>query len=329
MDTKIAKNRFKNIMSQKIYTQRSLSLILLIFLIILVFSFLLNNFFTFGNLSITLLALSSKVIIGIGITFILVSGLVDLSIGSTFGLCGAITAFLIIRNIPIFFAVIIGLCTGAFIGLLNGLIVEKLHVNSIIATLAMLGIVRGVVVFIAEQPIAFLPQQFTVIGQKVILGLQSPIWIMLILMVIFSPLLTKHRFFRQFYFIGSNPKTALLSGIRVSRLRIINFIIVGIFAGAAGIVYTARVGSATAVSGSGLELKVIAAAIIGGCSLSGGEGTILGTFLGVVLMELILDVLVFAKVSTYWQDIITGLVLIFAVSIDYFIKSGGRRKAIN
>jgi len=329
MDTKIAKNRFKNIMSQKIYTQRSLSLILLIFLIILVFSFLLNNFFTFGNLSITLLALSSKVIIGIGITFILVSGLVDLSIGSTFGLCGAITAFLIIRNIPIFFAVIIGLCTGAFIGLLNGLIVEKLHVNSIIATLAMLGIVRGVVVFIAEQPIAFLPQQFTVIGQKVILGLQSPIWIMLILMVIFSPLLTKHRFFRQFYFIGSNPKAALLSGIRVSRLRIINFIIVGIFAGAAGIVYTARVGSATAVSGSGLELKVIAAAIIGGCSLSGGEGTILGTFLGVVLMELILDVLVFAKVSTYWQDIITGLVLIFAVSIDYFIKSGGRRKAIN
>ena len=329
MDTKIAKNRFKNIMSQKIYTQRSLSLILLIFLIILVFSFLLNNFFTFGNLSITLLALSSKVIIGIGITFILVSGLVDLSIGSTFGLCGAITAFLIIRNIPIFLAVIIGLCTGAFIGLLNGLIVEKLHVNSIIATLAMLGIVRGVVVFIAEQPIAFLPQQFTVIGQKVILGLQSPIWIMLILIVIFSPLLTKHRFFRQFYFIGSNPKTALLSGIRVSRLRIINFIIVGIFAGAAGIVYTARVGSATAVSGSGLELKVIAAAIIGGCSLSGGEGTILGTFLGVVLMELILDVLVFAKVSTYWQDIITGLVLIFAVSIDYFIKSGGRRKAIN
>ena len=329
MDTKIAKNRFKNIMSQKIYTQRSLSLILLIFLIILVFSFLLNNFFTFGNLSITLLALSSKVIIGIGITFILVSGLVDLSIGSTFGLCGAITAFLIIRNIPIFFAVIIGLCTGAFIGLLNGLIVEKLHVNSIIATLAMLGIVRGVVVFIAEQPIAFLPQQFTVIGQKVILGLQSPIWIMLILMVIFSPLLTKHRFFRQFYFIGSNPKAALLSGIRVSRLRIINFIIVGIFAGAAGIVYTARVGSATAVSGSGLELKVIAAAIIGGCSLSGGEGTILGTFLGVVLMELILDVLVFAKVSTYWQDIITGLVLIFAVSIDYFINSGGRRKAIN
>lgn len=329
MDTKIAKNRFKNIMSQKIYTQRSLSLILLIFLIILVFSFLLNNFFTFGNLSITLLALSSKVIIGIGITFILVSGLVDLSIGSTFGLCGAITAFLIIRNIPIFFAVIIGLCTGAFIGLLNGLIVEKLHVNSIIATLAMLGIVRGVVVFIAEQPIAFLPQQFTVIGQKVILGLQSPIWIMLILMVIFSPLLTKHRFFRQFYFIGGNPKAALLSGIRVSRLRIINFIIVGIFAGAAGIVYTARVGSATAVSGSGLELKVIAAAIIGGCSLSGGEGTILGTFLGVVLMELILDVLVFAKVSTYWQDIITGLVLIFAVSIDYFIKSGGRRKAIN
>ena len=329
MDTKIAKNRFKNIMSQKIYTQRSLSLILLIFLIILVFSFLLNNFFTFGNLSITLLALSSKVIIGIGITFILVSGLVDLSIGSTFGLCGAITAFLIIRNIPIFFAVIIGLCTGAFIGLLNGLIVEKLHVNSIIATLAMLGIVRGVVVFIAEQPIAFLPQQFTVIGQKVILGLQSPIWIMLILMVIFSPLLTKHRFFRQFYFIGSNPKAALLSGIRVSRLRIINFIIVGIFAGAAGIVYTARVGSATAVSGSGLELKVIAAAIIGGCSLSGGEGTILGTFLGVVLMELILDVLVFAKVSTYWQDIITGLVLIFAVSIDYFIKSEGRRKAIN
>jgi len=329
MDTKIAKNRFKNIMSQKIYTQRSLSLILLIFLIILVFSFLLNNFFTFGNLSITLLALSSKVIIGIGITFILVSGLVDLSIGSTFGLCGAITAFLIIRNIPIFFAVIIGLCTGAFIGLLNGLIVEKLHVNSIIATLAMLGIVRGVVVFIAEQPIAFLPQQFTVIGQKVILGLQSPIWIMLILIVIFSPLLTKHRFFRQFYFIGSNPKAALLSGIRVSRLRIINFIIVGIFAGAAGIVYTARVGSATAVSGSGLELKVIAAAIIGGCSLSGGEGTILGTFLGVVLMELILDVLVFAKVSTYWQDIITGIVLIFAVSIDYFIKSGGRRKAIN
>ena len=324
MNKKLVTRNSSNIL-RKIYTQRSLSIIILILLMIIVFSFTLKNFFSFGNLSITLLSISTKMIVAIGMTFLLVSGLADLSVGSIFGFSGAITAFLIVRNTPIFLAVLIGITAGAAVGFINGLIVEKLHVNFIIATLATLGIVRGLVIFIAEQPIAFLPPNFTFIGQKNILGIQSPVWIMIFLVLIFTPLLSKHKFFRQFYYIGSNERAALLSGIGVTKLRILNFVIAGLFAGIAGIIYTARVGSATAVSGTGLELKIIAAAIIGGCSLSGGEGSVVGTFLGIFLMELILDVLVFARVSTYWQDIVTGLVLILAVSVDYFLKTRGAR----
>lgn len=308
---------------RRVYAQRSLAIVILILSMILVFSLTLHNFFSFANLSITLLALSTKMIVAIGMTFLLVSGLADLSVGSVYGFCGSVTAFLIVQNVPIYIAVLVGVVAAAGVGLVNGLIVEKLHVNFIIGTLATLGIVRGLVIFIAEQPIAFLPAEFTVVGQTKLLGIQSPVWIMVVLMVVCSPLLAKHRFFRQFYYIGSNERAALVSGIRVARLRIVNFIIASTFAGLAGIVYTARAGSATAVSGSGLELKVIAAAIVGGCSLSGGEGSILGTFLGVFLMELILDILVFSRLSTYWQDIVTGIVLILAVSVDYFLKTRG------
>ena len=310
---------------KKLYSQRSLPILLIIIVMIVIFSFTLKNFFSFANLSISLLALSTKMIVAIGMTFLLVSGLADLSVGSIFGFCGAITAFLIVRNAPIYVAILVGIVAGAGIGLLNGFIVERLHVNYIIATLATLGIVRGLVIFIAEQPIAFLPPQFTFIGQQQFLNIQSPVWIMILLVILFAPLLSKHQFFRQFFYMGSNERAALLSGIRVSRLRIVNFMIAGLFAAVAGIIYTARAGSATAVSGAGLELKVIAAAIVGGCSLSGGEGSIFGTFLGVFLMELILDILVFSRLSTYWQDIVTGLVLIMAVSIDHFLKARGAK----
>jgi ribose transport system permease protein len=304
----------------KVFSQRSLALLIIIIFLIIIFSLLLPNFFSLSNLKYTLLALSDKGICAIGTTLLLVSGSVDLSVGSIFAFAGALTALLMVNGVPVWISVIIGILAGSFIGLVNGLIVQKLKVNFLIATLGTLGIVRGFAILIAQQPIAFLPKEFNKIGQMVIFGFQSPVWIMFVILIVVGLLLAKHRYFRQYYYIGGNEKAAIFSGIRVPSLRIISFVIAGLIAGISGIVYTARAGAATATMGMGMELKVIAGAVIGGCSLSGGEGSIFGTFLGVILMELILDILVFAKVTTYWHDIVTGIILILAVAFDQWIR---------
>ena len=304
----------------KLFSYRAIALLIIIIFLAVIFSIVLPNFFTLSNLKYTLLALSDKGIVVIGTTLLLIAGLIDLSVGSVFAFSGTLVALLIVNNFPVPISILIGLISGIFIGFLNGIIVEKLKVNFLITTLGTLGIFRGFTILLSQQPIANLPKSFTQIGQKVILSFQSPVWIMAILLIIFGIFLSRHRFFRQYYYIGGSEKAAILSGIKVPSLKILAFMIGGFFVAVAGIVYVGRAGAATSTMGTGLELKVIAAAVIGGCSLNGGEGTIFGSFLGVVFMELILDILVFAKVSTYWHEIVTGAILILAVAFDQWVK---------
>ena len=156
-----------------------------------------------------------------------------------------------------------------------------------------------------------------------VLRIQSPFWVMLAIVLVGSWLVSRTRFFRQFYFVGGNPRAAQLSGIRVDRLTLIAFIIMGALAGIAGVFGAARLNSAVVNAGVGIELKVITATVLGGASLKGGEGTIIGGILGVLFIALIENAMIINAIGVFWQGMVVGLVLLFAVSLDRF-KSSGR-----
>jgi ribose transport system permease protein len=211
-----------------------------------------------------------------------------------------------------------GICTGTIVGILNGLIVTRLRINALITTLAMSGILRGVTQMVSPSGIENLPQNFKPFGQTVILGLQSPFWVMVIIILLGWFLLSRVRFFRQFYYVGGNPKAATLSGIKVPKLMVVGFAIMGTMAGLAGTLLASRLSSAIVLAGNGVELRAITAAIMGGASLAGGVGTVPGIFLGVLFMALIQNILIITKVPVYWQSVVVGIVLLAAIGIDQF-----------
>lgn len=282
-------------------------------------------FMTFANWSALLLQVSIECVVAIGMTILLVSGGFDLSVGSTFALSGAVTAMTIVSGVPPEIAFFIGLGTGALIGFLNGFIIAKIGINPFVTTLAMMSIVRGLLLVITRgRNISGLPESFRVLGQGKVFGVQNPIWIALLMVLLGDILLRKSRFFRQNYYLGGNERAAVLSGIKVERLKIFNYALTGALAAFSGILMTARLGAASVTAGTGLELKVISAVIIGGASLKGGEGTILGSFLGSLLMGILVGALTILGVDVYWNTLVIGATLLLAVLIDTFGRS--RRK---
>jgi len=276
-------------------------------------------FMTFANWSALLLQVSVECVVAIGMTILLVSGGFDLSVGSTFALSGAVTAMSIVSGVPPAIALLIGLGTGAAIGFLNGFIIAKIGINPFVTTLAMMSIVRGMLLVTTRgRNISGLPESFRVLGQGSVYGIQNPIWIALLMVLIGDILLRKSRFFRQNYYLGGNERAATLSGIKVERLKIFNYAFTGVLAAFAGILMTARLGAASVTAGTGLELKVISAVIIGGASLKGGEGTILGSFLGSLLMGILVGALTILGVDVYWNTLVIGATLLLAVLIDTF-----------
>lgn len=276
-------------------------------------------FMTFANWSALLLQVSIECVVAIGMTILLVSGGFDLSVGSTFALAGAVTAMTIVSGVPPGIALFIGLGTGAVIGFLNGFIIAKIGINPFVTTLAMMSIVRGLLLVITRgRNISGLPESFRVLGQGKVLGVQNPIWIALLMVLLGDILLRKSRFFRQNYYLGGNERAAVLSGIKVQRLKIFNYALTGALAAFSGILMTARLGAASVTAGTGLELRVISAVIIGGASLKGGEGTILGSFLGSLLMGILVGALTILGVDVYWNTLVIGATLLLAVLIDTF-----------
>ena len=222
-------------------------------------------------------------------------------------------------------ASLVGILVGALCGLVNGLIVTRIGINALIATLGTLTIYRSLTYVTAGTGVTPITDAFAAYGRAAdpLLRIQSPFWAMLVLVLIGGWLVARTRFFRQFYFIGGNPRAAQLSGIRVDRLILIGFVIMGALAGLAGVLGAARLNSAVVNAGVGIELKVITATVLGGASLKGGEGTILGGILGVLFIALIENAMIINAVGVFWQGLVVGLVLLFAVSLDRF-KSSGR-----
>jgi ribose/xylose/arabinose/galactoside ABC-type transport system permease subunit len=255
--------------------------------------------------------------LAIGMMFMLVGGVFDLSVGAMASMTGVLTGWLMkSAGWPVPAAIAGGLALAALGGLVNGLIVAKIRVNALITTLGTMFIFKGVAVLVGGPGIAFLPESFTRLGQAEWLGVQSPVWMLLLLALVAHYLLAHTRFFRQYYYVGSNAKAAHLSGIPVERLQVVAFTIMGLIAGLAGILYAARSATANSAVGDNMELRAITAAILGGASLTGGKGKIAGALLGVFFLALLDNILIIANVPSDLQRIIRGAVLVLAVAID-------------
>jgi len=214
-------------------------------------------------------------------------------------------------------AVIAGLLIGALAGLVNGLLVTKTRMPSFIATLAMLSVLAGLTLSITQgNPVAVNNAAFEAIGQAKPLGVPAPILIMVASFVLFGFLLARSRFGRYVYAVGDNAEAARLSGIPVDNVKILAFVISGVLSAIGGFILTARLGTAQPTAGTGLELAAIAAVIIGGTSLAGGRGALVGTAIGAVLLGTIDNGLNLLDVSPFLQDVVKGLVILFAVYLD-------------
>jgi ribose transport system permease protein len=286
-------------------------------------------FFSVGNLAGILLNLASEAILAVGMMYLVVSGVIDLSVGANLALGGAITGIclqgstifgLVVNPQPVPVAIAWGLLASCLGGLLNGLLVSRVGVNALIATLAMSKIIGGAALYIGGSEIANLPPEFCVLSQTRLFGFFMPVYYTLAVVVIGAVLLAQSRFFRRFYFIGGNTRAAALSGIKVPPTLTAMFVIMGLLAGLAGIVFAARMGNASGNTLPNIELNVITAVIIGGGSLLGGKGNVAGAFMGVLFINLVKTSMVIAGIDIYWQPVVVGAILIAAVVFDVVIQ---------
>ncbi|MDG4906966.1 ABC transporter permease [Mesorhizobium sp. WSM4898] len=312
---------------RRLANSRELTLFVLVVLLALAMTIVYpHNFPTGPNMRAVLLNLAPVGILVCGMMLLMIAGTFDLSVGSTLALSG-VWAGVVAGwwGWPAESALLVGILVGAVAGLINGLIVTRIGINALIATLGTLTIYRSLTYVTAGTGVTPISDSFAEYGRAAdpILRIQSPFWAMLVLVLVGGWLVARTRFFRQFYFVGGNPRAAQLSGIRVDRLILIGFIIMGALAGIAGVLGAARLNSAVVNAGVGIELKVITATVLGGASLKGGEGTILGGILGVLFIALIENAMIINAVGVFWQGLVVGLVLLFAVSLDRF-KTAGR-----
>lgn len=276
-----------------------------------------QQFATWDNFSQILLNLSIDTIVAVGMMILMIGGMFDLSVGSIVAFSGGLAAYLMYYHaVPVPVAVLAGLGGALLIGWINGYLIARAGINPMIQTLAMMGIVRGFALMLSGAGLQNFPWEYLILGQSKLLGIAMPIWYMLGIVLLFHVLVERSSFFRRYYFIGGNEKAARLSGIQVERMKIWAFVLSALLAGIAGILLSSRLGAALSTSGRGLELRVITAVILGGASLSGGQGRVMGAFLGALFMALINNALIIGRVSGYWQEVILGIILILAVVLD-------------
>jgi len=296
------------------------SVIALIFLIIVV-STLNPNFFTVDNILNILRQTSVNAIIAVGMTFVILTAGIDLSVGSVLALCGAIAASLIAMEVPVAIAVPTALIAGALLGAVSGLIIAKGKVQAFIATLVTMTLLRGVTLVYTEgRPISTgftdTADIFAWFGTGYALGIPVPVWIMAFVFASAWFVLNYTRFGRYVYALGGNESATRLSGINVDRVKVGVYAICGFLAALAGIIVTSRLSSAQPTAGMSYELDAIAAVVLGGTSLMGGKGRIMGTLIGALIIGFLNNALNLLDVSSYYQMIAKAVVILLAVLVD-------------
>ncbi len=275
-------------------------------------------FFTGRNIGVLLSQVSMTAITAVGMTILLISGEIDASVGSMQAFVGVIVMSILNSTSNLALGIAVGLAIGVIVGLINSLISLRLGINSLIATLAMLSIVRGSAFGFTDASIQNTHKipSFVEIGNGFFLGVPWPVIFFFAIFIIFYFVLTRTTFGRYVHAVGANPEAAVLAGIPVRLVKMAGFILTSVLASVSAIILLSRLNSGQNGIGSGFELEAIGAVLLGGTSLSGGEGSMVGTFLAVVLLATLKNGIVLLDINSSWQVTVTGLIIIVAVLLD-------------
>lgn len=319
-------NIFKKIF-KKLFGLKESSIIIPTLLLLIVVQIVNPVFLSSGNIINILRSSSFTLITALGMTFVMISGGIDLSVGSVVALGGVICGLALQTGMPIILSILLGLGAGVLVGLINGLIIVKFKIAPLMMTLGTMYIARGIVYVLTEGvPVYPLPKAFEQIEQGYFLHIPTICWVAFFLSVLAHFLLSNTTFGRSIYAIGGNSEAARVSGIKVQMIKYLIYAITAGFCALTGIFMASRLGSSQAGAGTGFELAVIAAVVIGGTSVFGGIGTILGTVVGVLFTNMLSNSMTILKISIFWQTFAVGLILVIAVILDGYKRE--KSKAI-
>lgn len=286
-------------------------------LIIVVLSVTADNFLSVNNLLNVLRQVSINALIAFGMTFVILTGGIDLSVGSILALSSALSAGMMAGGMDTWLAVILGLAAGMVMGAVNGFLVAKGRLAPFIVTLATMTVFRGLtLVYTDGKPITGMNKDFAMLGKGYFLQIPMPIIWMVISFAVLYIILRHTTFGRRVYAIGSNEEATWLSGISTSKVKIFVYAISGLLAAISGMILTSRLNSAQPTAGTSYELDAIAAVVLGGTSLSGGKGWIVGTLIGAVIIGVLDNGLNLLNVSSFYQQVVKGAVILVAVLLD-------------
>lgn len=302
---------------KRIFAVNEVTILIALIAIIVITTVGNSNFMSMANITSLLRAISITFVGSVGMMFVISTGVFDLSVGSTYGFAGIITGMLIVNGTPWGIALMIGVIVGAVIGFANGIIITKLNIPPLITTLGMQYIVKGMTNVITQgKPVTGFPDSFNFIGGGSVGEVPVPVFFAAILFVLAFVAYKYSTFGRKLLAVGGNKETARLCGINVVAIQIIAFVIAGATAALVGILTAARLSSAQAAAGTGIEMTYIASVVIGGTSLSGGNSSTVGTLIGVGIMETLTVMTTLLHIDTYFQRIVVGIIIIVAVGID-------------
>jgi len=283
------------------------------------------HFLTVSNLLNVAEQATIIAIVAVGMTFVIITAGIDLSVGSVLAFAGVVMASLLHAGLPLPLALVAGLVTGLLCGVVNGLLITVGRLPPFIATLGMMSVARGSALMFTEgRPISGFSEGFRALATGDVLGVPTPVVIMIVIYALAHFVLRRTKLGRYTYAIGGNEEAALLSGINVRVYKTMVYGLAGMLSGLAAILLTARLNSAQPIAGMNYELDAIAATVIGGTSLLGGEGTVVGTLIGALIMAVLRNGLNLLGVSSFIQQIVIGSVIIAAVLIDMGLKRRGK-----
>ncbi|KSV71976.1 hypothetical protein N182_29905 [Sinorhizobium sp. GL2] len=302
----------------------------LTFFILFTCQVIFGGILTSANLEALAMNMVFEGIMALGMTFVIISGGIDLSVASVFAFGEILCAKMMTQaGLPIPLAILATLCACTAIGAINGVLTVAFRVHPMIITMGTLLTLRGINIAITDgSSVSGFSDQFLMIGTAKILGMNIPVIFFLFMAVILGILLAHHRFFRQLYVIGGGERAARLSGINVSRIKIMAYALSAMLAGAAGIMAASRYGAAHWGHGNLAELKAIAAVAIGGANINGGTGTVFGTVLGVVFLAVVHNAFVTSAINPFWYDVVSGVTLLLAVVISQFLQRRARKNVL-
>jgi inositol transport system permease protein len=303
---------------QYINNIRQYGLLIVFGIICLIISLITPQFLTVSNLTIIVTQVSINALLAFGVTFVIITGGIDLSLGSIVAVTGVTAAMLAHPDsYPVLIPIVMGLLAGLLMGAFNGFIITKSKIAPFIVTLGTMTIGRGLALILSDgRPVSNLSDSFNYLGSGTVLGIPILILIFILVFAVCSIILNKTVLGRYIYAIGGNEQAARASGINIDRVKLSVYSISGLLAGLAGILLASRITTGQPNAGAGFELDAIAAVVIGGTSTAGGRGTMAGTLIGVLLIGVINNGLDLLNVTSYYQQVVMGIIIIGAVVLD-------------